>query len=533
MSNPDTVFKPETLHDYFMGITKVAHPSANQPNVKGNEDPVRKYVIAQANNITNVKVRYYEPAATEPGKRVIVLSRPGSADCSNKKAVILQAHLDMVYNPADMEFPLNVIVDSSHTDGKWIKAQDKNNRPSTLGADDGIGVATALAILNDAALSKYPIECLFTVQEETDMGGAQNCDLGNLSGETLLNLDAEDLNVIIYGSAGGAETDCSRTITRLSSTGNNNTYFKVSISGLRGGHSGVDVNKGRLNAIKALTQVLVRLDKRINNLDVDGTIHSYDLLLCDIKRCDLIKSNAIPTYAEAIVAIPKGQADSFTEDFRSVCEALKTQVQPVESQFTYTAAETTETTTSAPLDQQSTDAVLGMLSQLASGVISMIPTVPDVVEVSSNLYTVGIENDTVSIALSNRSSNDAALGALNLIQKNIGNLFRFEVATGVDSYVSWQPDENSAILKIAQQVYNDAYPSQAKTTVIHAGLECGTLASRFRTEKHVALDCVSIGPTIRNPHTSNETLQIQSPDGTQTVAQFYECVSKIIQDLYK
>ncbi|MCP4603574.1 MAG: aminoacyl-histidine dipeptidase [Proteobacteria bacterium] len=207
MTHSDPTFLPESVYKHFLAITQRSHPSANQRDVTGNEDPVREYVNAQAQDIANVTVVHYEKDATEPGQRVIVLSRAGSGSHAEKTPVILQAHMDMVYNPVDMEFPLDVIVHPNPPgEGKWIKAREKNDRPSTLGADDGIGVATALAILQDENLKDYPLECLFTVQEETNMGGAQNFNLSYLNGRQLLNLDAEDLDIIIYGAAGGCST---------------------------------------------------------------------------------------------------------------------------------------------------------------------------------------------------------------------------------------------------------------------------------------------------------------------------------------
>jgi dipeptidase D len=551
MGNTDTSFEPKSVNDYFLGITRNPHPSANQKGVMGNEDPVRKYVVEQAQMIPGVEVVFYKQEATEPGERVIVLRRPGAGEYAQKRPVILQAHLDMVYNPIDMQFPLNIILDTSHNDGKWIKAQDQTGRDSTLGADDGIGVATALAVLKDENLKDFPIECLFTVQEETDMGGAQNCDLNNLQGETLLNLDAEDLKVIIFGSAGGAETNYTGNITRFDLP-EGYISIKVSVSGLTGGHSGVDINKGRLNAIKALNQVLTRLNKRINNLDFTGNIGSYDMYLYDFERTDIIKANAIPTGAKAIVAVPQDQSESFIEDFNKYCKALKEQYSPIEDNFTYEA--TKVNVDSKPLDNKSTDAVLCIISQIATGVISMIPDVPDVVETSSNLYNVEmktivtaevktdletgaktetkVERECVTIASSNRSSNDSALAALSAIQSNIGKVFNFDVVTGINSYVSWQPDKTSRVFNIASDVYNEYYKGDIKTTVIHAGLECGTLASRFKADKQVSLDCVSIGPTIKNPHTGNETLEIESENGDQTVKQFYDCVCEIVRRLY-
>jgi dipeptidase D len=535
MNQSDTFFLPESVYNQFLAITQRPHPSANQKDVDGDEDPVREYVISQAQAIPNVKVVLYNKEASDPGKRVIVLRRPGSGIYANKLPVILQAHMDMVYNPVDMVFPLNVIVDPNRPgQGKWIKAMENSNpsRNSTLGADDGLGVATALALLADDKLKAYPLECLFTVQEETDMGGAQNFDLSYLTGRQLLNIDAEDLTVIIYGSAGGSSTQYQGDITRIS-TPQGYCTVQLSVTGLKGGHSGVDINKGRLNAIKVLAQALVRLDKRITALDVSGEgIGTYDLLLNNIKRFDVDKSNAIPAQALAVVVLPKEQADQFVLDFKAFCNALKTQNLPEENTFEpdATIADVNNQVPDA-LDEKSTDNLLGLLQQIPHGVISMIPDVPGVVETSTNLYDVTINGNTVTIGSSNRSSRDTSLTDLNNVQANIGPIFQFNVTTGIESYPSWQPNPNSPLLKIAETVYSGMYGDRSDVTVIHAGLECGTISARYE-EVGISMDCISIGPTIRDPHSPSESLQVQATDGTETVQEFYDAVTQILGKVF-
>lgn len=532
MSNQDTFFEPKAVHDQFIEITKRPHPSANQEGVKGNEDPIRQYVADQAPKI-GADVKFYIPTATDPGQRVIVLSRPGSGDYEKKTPVILQAHMDMVFNPVDMGFPLEVIIDPDpNKKGKWLKANDKSGKPSTLGADDGIGVATALAILADNDLKEYPLECLFTVQEETDMGGTNNCDLKEigLTGNQLINLDAETLNVIIFGSAGGSETAFQGNISRCDFP-KDYEIKKLSISGLRGGHSGVDINKGRLNAIKVLTQVLVRLNKRITNLDVSGNgIGSYDFLIYNISRTDIIKANAIPASAEAVIALPKADADKFVKDFKAYCEALRTQNLPEEAGFKYDAV--TSSASDKPLENKSTDALLCILQQIPHGVITMIPGVPEVVETSTNLYKVVLKGSSVTIGSSNRSSNDMALQALEIAQKSIGIGSNFVVFTDMNSYSSWPPNSKSKLLDLAEEVYKKNYDGNHEKTVIHAGLECGVLVKRFKDELGKDLDAISIGPTITNPLTPSESLQVETTDGTPTVQQFYDAVKGILQKIF-
>jgi dipeptidase D len=347
----------------------------------------------------------------------------------------------------------------------------------------------------------------------------------------LLNLDAEDLPVIIFGSAGGCTTQYQGNIDRIP-TPQGYTAMKLSISGLRGGHSGVDINKGRLNAIKVLAQVLARLDKRITALDIVGAgIGSYDLLVYDIKRCDVNKSNAIPAYAEAVIGLPKEQADRFTADFNALCSALKIQNLPEESGFT--CAATAAGAVDQAMDEKSTDTLLCMLQQVPQGVIGMIPEVPGVVETSTNLYDVTIDGNTVSIGSSNRSSRDASLTALSNVQANIGAIFQYKVTTGLESYPSWQPNPNSPLLKIAEAVYSDPemYGDRCEVTVIHAGLECGTISARY-AEVGISMDCISIGPTIKDPHSPSESLQTQAKDGTETVQKFYDAVSRILGKVF-
>ncbi|MCP4603575.1 MAG: aminoacyl-histidine dipeptidase [Proteobacteria bacterium] len=319
-------------------------------------------------------------------------------------------------------------------------------------------------------------------------------------------------------------------IIDLVSTPDEYSTLQLSVSGLQGGHSGVDINKGRLNAIKVLVQALVRLNKRMTALDsCDEGIAVYDLQLSDIKRCDVDKANAIPAVAEAMVVLPQEQVDPFRRDFTAFCKALKDQSQPAESGFSYKADQVDSI--AQVMDIKSTDALLCMLQQVPHGVIAMIPGVPGVVE-TTNLYTVAIDGSSVTIGSSNRSSHDASLIALNNVQANIGHLFQYNVATNIDSYPSWQPNASSPLLNVAKAVYGNLYgDDRYNATVIHAGLECGTISAKYGA-KGISMDCVSIGPTIKKPHTPNESLQTTTADGTQTVKEFYDAVSGILQKVF-
>jgi dipeptidase D len=286
--NSDVSFKPKAICDHFMDLTKLSHPS-------GKENPVREYVMDCAKNIDNIEVVNYKPDATKSGERVIILRRRGSGDYTNASYVTLQAHMDMVCQPDENIFSLAVFGYRDDEGVNWIKAgkEESINNPeeggTTLGADDGIGVATILALLKDENLKDYPIECLFTVEEETTMGGAANFDKTLLKGRMYINLDAEDAKTIIYGSAAGQNVQFEGNVT-LEPVTDDFITLKLSISSLLGGHSGVNINNGRLNAIKVITEALIRLNKRLTNLDgiVGKGITGYDMRLISMNSLEEI-----------------------------------------------------------------------------------------------------------------------------------------------------------------------------------------------------------------------------------------------------
>lgn len=538
----DDLFDPQAVHDHFMELTKRSHPS-------GEEDEVRKYVVECIKNMENIESLYYNPDAKDPGERVIILRRRGSGKYANEPYVTLQAHMDMVCSPNKEIFPLHVFgyfeKDSGNPDNpdgiKWIKALKEENienpedvfdseKGTTLGADDGIGVATILALLEDNELKNYPIECLFTVQEETDMGGAKNFDPSLLKGKMYINLDAEVVDTIIYGSAGGCGVQYQGEVT-LSRIPDGFINLKLSISGLQGGHSGININSGRLNAIKVLTEILIRLNKRLTNIDAEKLgvdvkgIKSYDLRLVSFQRDEDPISNKIPSCASAIIAIPGADKEMFEDDFKAYCEALRVQSQPEEC-LAYEIEEVTQNS----LDKTSTDALLCLLQQIPHGVIRMIPNKPNqagtskqvdtsnLVETSSNLANITLPS--VLIKSSNRSSDLDSMNSLIQIQKAIGELFEYTVETS-DPYPPWKPNDNSYLLGKAQEVYKNIYGKKDTATVIHAGLECS-----YVVQKCDKIDCISIGPTILYPHTGGERLQ------ADTVEPFYNAVSNLIQKIF-
>lgn len=515
----DDYFEPKAVYDHFIAITKLSHPS-------GDENPVRTYVAECAGKIDNVQTIFYEREAEDPGKRIIVLRRPGSGKYSEANYVTLQAHMDMVCHPNNDIFPLQVFGYDIGGE-KWIKAGDEESisdpeKGSTLGADDGIGVAAALALLEDENLKDYPLECLFTVEEETTMGGVKGFDKDLLLGRKYINLDAEDTSIIYYGCAGGCTVRYEGTVER-SDMEDESVALKVSITGLCGGHSGLNINNGRLNAIKALTEILIRLNERITNLDdAEEDTASYDLRLVSMERDEDIKMNTIPSSASAVVVVPQDKKESFVSNFIVYCSALKALYQPVENKFSWQVC-WPGGGLEKPLSKLSTDELLCLLQQIPHGVIRMIKKKENVkaVETSTNLAGIVMGEEEVVIQASNRSSNDASMVALKNIQRSVGDCFNYYVTHSGD-YPSWQPNESSDLLAEAKDVYSSIYGDDCDATVIHAGLECTYIVQKYGTK----MDCISIGPTIRDPHSGSERLR------ASTVEQFYKAVTELISRLY-
>lgn len=521
----DSSFNPKAVHDHFIELTKLYHPS-------GEEDKVREYVVESARRMEGVKVIFYEPDAKDPGKRVIVLRRNGSGNYTNAPYITLQAHLDMVCSPNKDIFPLHVFGYLDKEGVKWIKAGDEESifypeKGTTLGADAGIGVATILALLEDKKLKDYPIECLFTVQEETDMRGAADFDKNLLKGRKYIDFEAGREEVIIYGSAGGCSVQYEGNV-ELSSIPCDFIVLELSISGLRGGHSGANINSGRLNCIKVLNEILIRLNNRLTKLDIEGEgIKSYDLRLISFQRDEDSILNKIPSCASAIIAIPNNIKVEFIGDFKLYCDALKLQSLPEEN-LDYGVKEVTEELMLMSLDEASTDALLCLLRQVPNGVIRMMSTIPNLVETSSNLANISINsregrsvNGNVVIKALNRSSDSDSMNTLIQIQKMIGELYKYTVKT-CDAYPPWKPNNTSALLKKARSVYKEIYGNESKETIVHAGFECSYVVQKYNNE----IDCIAIGPTMVNLHSGGESLKAAS------VEKFYTAVTSLIQSLF-
>lgn len=528
MNEPPIVFEPQKVADWFSGIIELPHGS-------GEENPLRAAVHTWLTDPSygiglspdNI---YYNATATDPGKRVIHAFRPGT---QARNPIVLQAHMDMVVvtDPKDVDpFPLQPYSDEFG----WLKAKGSGSPEvrSTLGADDGLGIATALALLQEEDLKDYPIECLFTVQEETDMGGAERFDIGMLQGRTYINLDDERAGTITYGSAGGFKTTYDGAVRREPMSPAP-SFVQIVLGGLRGGHSGVDIAKGRPSALKLLVEGLCRMNKRLNDftLPAGAPPESYDYRLVSLARTDVIKSNAIPTEATAVLAVMDADVDPLMKSFDLWFSALQILYGAGEPNLKIELTQVEDVQTDIPLTADATDNLLCFLRLVPQGVMGMIPGYdPAVVETSSNWYDLKLGSATMTAETSTRTSNPDLLGSveehgetpLNKMFMSLGETCKLTVRTAVDDwYPAWPPNKDSHLLAMAEDVYRSVYVDP-QTSVIHAGLECGWIVSRCAN-----MDCIAVGPTIENPHTVDERLDPSS------VKSFYDAVKGLMLALYK
>jgi dipeptidase D len=420
-------------------------------------------------------------------------------------------------------FPLQPVYDA---DG-WLQAR-ANGAPdvkSSLGADNGVGIAIALALLQDSDLKDYPIECLFTVQEETDMGGAQYFDTALLKGRSMINVDSEEAGIITYGSAGGFKTKYQGTIRREAMRPKP-AFVKISLSGLRGGHSGIDIANGRPNALKLLVDGLYRMNKRLSNytLPPNTLPQSYDFRIVSMARTDTIKSNGIPSAALAVLAVAEANAVALLKSFEEWFNAIRILYDASEQNMRIELT-IAETSAEEPLTSDSTDNLLCFLRHVPQGALGFIPGYdPAVVESSSNLYDVSLAGTTVRANAFSRTSNAVLLGSMEdhcqspLMQmyRCLGSLYGLTVTNAIEWSPAWPPNKDSPLLATAETVFATKYPGY-QIVVVHAGLECGWFASRYSD-----MDCISIGPTYQDGHTVDERLDMSSVQG------FYDAVKGVL-----
>ena len=444
--------KPAGVFKYFEEICQVPRPSKKEEKMVA----YLKEFGAKHNLETKVD---------EAGN--VLIKKPSTPGKENLQTVILQSHIDMVCEKNN-DVQHNFLTDPIQTEieGDWLKAKG-----TTLGADNGIGVATELALLADDSIEHGPLECLFTIDEETGMTGAFALQEGFMSGDILLNLDSEDEGELYIGCAGGIDSVAEFTYQEVDVPAGY-FFFKVEVKGLKGGHSGGDIHLGRGNANKILNRFLTRIAEK------------HDLYLCEINGGNL--RNAIPREAYAICAVPEDAKHDVRTELNIFTAEVEDELSAVEPDLQLVLE--SESARAKAIDQDTTGRLLQALYAAPHGVYAMSQDIPGLVETSTNLASVKMKPDhIIRIETSQRSSLISA---------------RNDIAFG-EGYPGWKPNPNSAILKVAAESYQRLFGVEAKVKAIHAGLECGLFL-----DKYPSLDMISFGPTLTGVHSPDERMLI-------------------------
>jgi dipeptidase D len=417
-----------------------------------------------------------------------------------KPVAVLQGHLDMVCEKNKnvvhdfMEDPIRL-----KREGDWLRADG-----TSLGADNGIGVAAALAIMEDEGLQHGPLELLFTVDEETGLTGAGQLAGDMIHGKVFFNLDSEDQGTIYIGCAGGRNTDLS---LKLETENIPSGYepFRIRVGGLQGGHSGLHIHEGRGNAIKLLARFLWDVAAR------------WDIRISEIEGGN--KVNAIPRECEVVGYLPSDKLADLRESATAFEEIYKEEYHLSDGGVFVRLDETVTQQDDAVMKPDCQERLLNLLCSLPHGVIAMSLAMPGLVETSTNLAVVRTERDQVTIRTSQRSSLQTPLVAISNMVAAAGQLAGAQVQSGGD-YPGWKPNPDSPVLQLARETFKGLFGTEPTVTAIHAGLECGIIGDKFP-----GLDMISFGPTILGAHSSDESIRIP------TVKAFWDFLVAILRNL--
>ena len=473
---------PQCIWKNFYALTQVPRPS-------GHLEKIQQFLLDFAKQ-AGVE------AFKDEGNN-IVMRKPATPGMENRKGIILQAHMDMVPQKTP-ESKHNFETDPIETwiDGEWVKA---NN--TTLGADNGLGVAAILAVMEAKDLQHGPVEALITADEETGMFGANALPGGELNGDILLNLDSETWGKFVIGSAGGIDITGTLDYKEVE-TDPEDAAVKVTLKGLRGGHSGLEIHEGRGNANK----LMVRF--------VREAIEECEARLASWHGGNM--RNAIPFKAEVVLTLPKENVETLKELVADLKEDFVDEYKNIESGIEFFAEDVETPKMEVPVEIQ--DNLINAIYGCHNGVLRMIPSYPDVVETSSNLAIIDIEGGKASLKVLARSSREDMKDYIVKTLESCFNMAGMKVETA-GSYGGWDPNPQSEILNLLMKEYKELFGEDAIIQVDHAGLECSVILG-----KYPHLDVVSLGPTIRSPHTTTERALYA------TVEPFWTLLKKVMLD---
>lgn len=473
--------QPSCIWRNFDALTKVPRPS-------GHLEKVQQFLLDFAKRVG-------VEAFIDEGNN-IVMKKPATPGMERRKVVLMQAHMDMVPQKSP-ESNHNFETDPIETyiDGEgWVRAKG-----TTLGADNGLGVAAIMAVMEATDLQHGPVEGLITADEETGMFGANDLPKGELNGDIMLNLDSEMWGKFVIGSAGGVDVDTTLDYEDVE-TDPEDAALKVTLKGLRGGHSGLEIHEGRANANK----LMVRF--------VREAIETCEARLVSWNGGNM--RNAIPFKAEVVLTMPKENVEAvkaLVDDWKADFED---EYKYIEENIEFFAEKVETPKTEVPVEIQ--DNLIDAIYACHNGVVRMIPAYPDVVETSSNLAIIKIENGKAAFKILVRSSREDMKDYAVKTLESCFNMAGMKVeASG--SYGGWDPNPNSEILNMLKRIYKEQNGKEAIVQVDHAGLECSVIL-----EKYPNMDVVSLGPTLLSPHTTNERCQIS------TVEPFWKLLKQVL-----
>jgi dipeptidase D len=484
MSEAIQGLKPELVWKYFAEISKIPRPSKH-------EEAMTKYVLDTAKKLG------LSAKSDEFGN--VAVKKPASKGYEHARSVALQGHLDMV--PEKNK-------DKTHDFLKDpIELVRKDNvimaNGTTLGADNGIAVATNLAIMEDQSLEHGPLEFLFTVDEETGLTGASNLKADFLESRTLMNLDSEEEGSLYVGCSGGKNTVASWKID-FEKSPSASTAVHLTVKGLRGGHSGLEIDKGRGNSLKILNRVLIALaavDARISKIEGGN------------------KSNAIPREADAVLSVPKKKLDEAKKIVKDYNATIKAELASVEPDVQIGLVVPKNAKAPKIIKKSQQRRICKTLAALPHGVIKMSADIPGLVETSTNVAVLTTEKKHVRLITSQRSSVASEIAE---ICQTVGFIFELGDADVVleEGYPGWKPNLDSPILSVAKSTYQNLFGKEPEVKAIHAGLECGIIGERVP-----GMDMISFGPTLEGVHSPDEKIYIN------TVERFYNFLLGILRNV--
>ena len=475
--------EPSILWQRFYEITQVPRPSKKEG----------KILAHMRNLFKDLNISFKEDKVGN-----IVATVPATEGYENSPKVILQGHVDMVCEKNketkhDFENdPITMIRD----DG-WIRAKG-----TTLGSDNGIGVAAALSVITDKEAIHGPIEILLTIDEETGLTGATKVEPGFFSGKILLNLDSEEDGTFYVGCAGGVDTLGTFNV-EFENAPSGYTAYELMATGLKGGHSGLDINRGRANGIKVLTRALAHIGK-------------FDYRIAKIEGGSL--RNAIPREAEVLVLLKDSDVSDVEKVIKDVEKTLISEFKNSDSGIKINLNKISRNI-SKVFTRKFSDKLINTLFAIPHGIVMMSMDIPDLVETSTNLASIKTESDKVIVGTSQRSSIESAKKYIAQSVRSILSLAGAEIEK-TDGYPGWKPNMDSEILKMSRNIFEDLFKKEPEIKAIHAGLECGILDG-----KNPGLDMISFGPTIMGAHSPDERVNIV------TVEKFYSLLKGILKEI--